>query len=43
MKRNILNGDFSLLKSLHRKYRFVKFLGSERDPRMALSYLENRP
>ena len=29
MKRNILNGDFSLLKSLPRKYRFVKFLGSE--------------
>ena len=29
MKRNILNGGFSLLKSLPRKYRFVKFLGSE--------------
>ena len=24
------NGDFSLLKPLHRKYRFVKFLGSAR-------------
>ena len=33
MKRNILNGDFSLLKSLHRKYRFVKFLCSERGGR----------
>ena len=44
MKRNILNGDFSLLKSLHRKHRFVKFLGSERGgPRMAVSFLEKEP